>query len=141
MFNQCGGSNKYFYYGYPQRTLELEEGNTYIFSYPSAHPFALSTTSDGTHGGGSEYTTGVTRDTGANTLTYVVPTGAPTLYYYCTSHSGMGGQANTPAPVDNNLQLQQPIKVKITSAMLNMLPLMMFYLVQVVLVFHYQMAA
>ena len=55
--------------------------------------------------GGSEYTTGVTRDTSANTLTYVVPTGAPTLYYYCTSHSGMGGQANTPAPVNNNLKL------------------------------------
>ena len=100
-----GGSNKYFILGYPQRTLELEEGNTYVFSYPSAHPFALSTTSDGSHGGGSEYTTGVTRDTSANTLTYVVPTGAPTLYYYCTSHSGMGGQANTPAPVNNNLKL------------------------------------
>ena len=41
-----GGSNKYFILGYPQRTLELEEGNTYVFSYPSAHPFALSTTSD-----------------------------------------------------------------------------------------------
>ena len=99
------GSNKYFILGYPQRTLELEEGNTYVFTYPSAHPFALSTTSDGSHGGGSEYTTGVTRDTSANTLTYVVPTGAPTLYYYCTSHSGMGGQANTPAPVNNNLKL------------------------------------
>ena len=100
-----GGSNKYFILGYPQRTLELEEGNTYVFTYPSGHPFALSTTSNGTHGGGSEYTTGVTRNSGANTLTYVVPTGAPTLYYYCTSHSGMGGQANTPAPLDNNLQL------------------------------------
>ncbi|BAQ86221.1 tail fiber [uncultured Mediterranean phage uvMED] len=100
-----GGSNKYFILGYPQRTLELEEGNTYVFTYPSGHPFALSTTSNGTHGGGSEYTTGVTRNSGANTLTYVVPTGAPTLYYYCTSHSNMGGQANTPAPLDNNLQL------------------------------------
>lgn len=100
-----GGSNKYFILGYPQRTLELEEGNTYVFTYPSGHPFALSTTSNGSHGGGSEYTTGVTRDSSANTLTYVVPTGAPTLYYYCTSHSNMGGQANTPAPLDNNLQL------------------------------------
>ena len=65
----------------------------------------MSTTSNGSHGGGSEYTTGVTRDSSANTLTYVVPTGAPTLYYYCTSHSGMGGQANTPAQFNNNLQL------------------------------------
>ena len=25
-----------------------------------------------------------------------VASGAPTLYYYCVNHSGMGGQANTP---------------------------------------------
>ena len=100
-----GGSNKYFILGTQQKTLELEEGNTYVFTYPSAHPFALSTTSDGSHGGGSEYTTGVTRDSSANTLTFVVPASAPQLYYYCTSHSGMGGTANTPAPVNNNLQV------------------------------------
>ena len=100
-----GGGNKFHILGTPQKTLELMEGNTYVFSYPSAHPFALSTTSDGTHGGGSEYTTGVTRDTSANTLTYVVPTGAPQLYYYCTNHSGMGGTANTPAAVNNTLQV------------------------------------
>jgi hypothetical protein len=100
-----GGVNKYFIMGEQQPTLELYEGNTYVFTYPSAHPFALSTTSDGSHGGGSEYTTGVTRDSSANTLTYVVPTGAPTLYYYCTSHAGMGGQANTPVPFNNNVQV------------------------------------
>jgi hypothetical protein len=100
-----GGGNKFHILGVAQKTLELMEGNTYVFSYPSAHPFALSTTSDGTHGGGSEYTTGVTRDSSANTLTYVVPTGAPQLYYYCTNHSGMGGTANTPAAVNNTLQV------------------------------------
>ena len=100
-----GGGNKFHILGIPQNTLELMEGNTYVFSYPSAHPFALSTTSDGTHGGGSEYTTGVTRDSSANTLTYVVPTGAPQLYYYCTNHSGMGGTANTPAAVNNQVQV------------------------------------
>ena len=100
-----GGGNKFHILGIPQKTLELMEGNTYVFSYPSGHPFALSTTSDGTHGGGSEYTTGVTRDSSANTLTYVVPTSAPQLYYYCTNHSGMGGTANTPAAVNNTLQV------------------------------------
>ena len=100
-----GGGNKFHILGVPQKTLELMEGNTYVFSYPSAHPFALSTTSDGTHGGGSEYTTGVTRDSSANTLTYVVPTSAPQLYYYCTNHSGMGGTANTPAAVNNTIQV------------------------------------
>ena len=100
-----GGGNKFHILGTPQKTLELMEGNTYVFTYPSGHPFALSTTSDGTHGGGSEYTTGVTRNSGANTLTYVVPSGAPQLYYYCTSHSGMGGTANTPAAVNNTVQV------------------------------------
>ena len=100
-----GGGNKFHILGIPQNTLELLEGNTYVFSYPSAHPFALSTTADGSHGGGSEYTTGVTRDSSANTLTFVVPASAPQLYYYCTSHSGMGGTANTPVPFNNNVQV------------------------------------
>ena len=100
-----GGGNKFHILGVPQKTLELLEGNTYVFTYPSSHPFALSTTADGSHGGGSEYTTGVTRDSSANTLTYVVPTGAPQLYYYCTNHSGMGGTANTPVPFNNNVQV------------------------------------
>ena len=99
------GANRFHILGVPQKTLELVEGNTYVFTYPGSHPFALSTTSDGSHGGGSEYTTGVTRDSSANTLTFVVPASAPQLYYYCTSHSGMGGTANTPAPVNNNVQV------------------------------------
>ncbi|QDP45573.1 MAG: putative tail fiber protein [Prokaryotic dsDNA virus sp.] len=92
--------------GVAQDTLNLLEGNTYIFTYPSSHPFALSTTSNGTHGGGSEYTTGVTRNSGSNTLTYIVPTDAPQLYYYCTSHSNMGGTANTPVPSNNALRVR-----------------------------------
>ena len=95
-----GGANKYFILGEQQKTLELLEGNTYIFDHPSAHPLRFSTTSNGTHGGGSEYTTGVTTNgtpgsSGAYTQ-ITVASGAPTLYYYCTVHSGMGGQANTP---------------------------------------------
>ncbi len=99
------GANAFHIMGAAKPLLNLIEGNTYVFTYPAAHPFALSTTSDGTHGGGSEYTTGVTRDAGNNKLTYVVPAGAPTLYYYCTNHSGMGGQANTEAQFNNNLQV------------------------------------
>ena len=99
------GANRFHIMGAAQPTLELVEGNTYVFTYHSSHPFAFSTTSDGSHGGGSEYTTGVTRDSGNNTLTIVVATGAPTLYYYCTSHSNMGGQANTPEAFNNNLQV------------------------------------
>jgi len=98
-----GGSNKYFIDGIQQDTLNLYEGNTYIFNYPSAHPFKFSTTSNGTHGSGSEYTTGVTHNSSTQ-VTIVVASGAPTLYYYCSSHSNMGGTANTPTPGNNSLR-------------------------------------
>ena len=102
-----GGANKYFINGEQQPTLELLEGNTYIFDWSSAtsHPFRFSTTSDGTHGGGTEYTTGVTVDTVNYKTTIVVASSAPTLHYYCQYHSGMGGQANTPEPANNTLQV------------------------------------
>ena len=88
--------NKYRFDGYGTSavTLDLEEGGTYIFNYPSAHPFRFSTTSDGTHGGGAEYTTGVTV-LSSTSVQIVVPASAPTLHYYCTQHSGMGGTINT----------------------------------------------
>jgi len=98
--SSVGGSNKYFIDGVQQDTLELYEGNTYVFNYPSAHPFKFSTTSNGTHASGSEYTTGVTHNSSTQ-VTIVVASGAPTLYYYCSSHSAMGGQANTPTPANN----------------------------------------
>ena len=92
------GANKYYIDGVRQATVNLTEGNTYRFdqsdSSNSGHPLRLSTTSDGTHGGGSQYTTGVTTTSTYTQIT--VAAGAPTLYYYCTNHSGMGGQANTP---------------------------------------------
>ena len=88
--------NKYRFdgHGTSSITLNLTEGATYTFNYPSAHPLRFSTTSDGTHGGGSEYTTGVTHVSSTQT-TITVASGAPTLYYYCSLHSGMGGQINT----------------------------------------------
>ena len=97
--------NKYRFddFGTSAVTLDLQEGGTYTFdqsdSSNSGHPLRFSTTSNGTHGGGSEYTTGVTTtgtpgSSGAKTV-ITVASGAPTLYYYCTQHSGMGGQANT----------------------------------------------
>jgi hypothetical protein len=94
------GSNKYFILGEQQKTLELFEGNTYVFTHPSAHPLRFSTDS----GNSSAYTTGVTVNSSTQ-VTIVVASGAPTLYYYCSSHSGMGGQANTPVPANNNLQV------------------------------------
>ena len=95
--------------GTQQPTLTLTEGSTYKFdqadSTNSTHPLRFSTTSDGTHGGGSEYTSGVTTNgpagsSGAYTQ-IVVPLGTPTLYYYCSAHSGMGGTLNIVQPADN----------------------------------------
>ena len=99
-----GSGNKYFIDGVQQPTLELVEGGTFRFDVSDSsmgpHPFKFSTTSGGTHSGGSEYTTGVTTSgtTGQSGayVQIVVADSAPTLYYYCQYHSGMGGQANTP---------------------------------------------
>ena len=101
-----GSGNKFYIDGVQQATLNLNEGSTYKFDQSHAsngsptHPLRFSTISDGTWGGGSEYTTGVTTagtpGTSAAYTQIEVAIGAPTLYYYCSNHSGMGGQANTP---------------------------------------------
>ena len=90
-----GGYNKYFINGVQQETIQLVEGNTYVFNYPYEHPVRFSTTSDGTHNSGTEYTTGVTYNSSYQ-ITIVVADGTPDLYYYCQQHSGMGGSAPTP---------------------------------------------
>jgi len=85
--------------------LDLFEGNTYRFdqsdSSNAGHPLRFSTTPNGSHGGGSAYTTGVTVNgtpgqAGAYTQ-ITVSNPAPTLYYYCTNHSAMGWTAETPS--------------------------------------------
>ncbi|BAQ90104.1 hypothetical protein [uncultured Mediterranean phage uvMED] len=104
------GGNKYFLSGYSGSapTISLKKGNTYIFDQSSAtnstHPIQFSTTSDGTHGGGSAYSSGVTSvGTAGSAGSYVqivVSDSTPsTLYYYCVNHSGMGGTANVIEPV------------------------------------------
>ena len=107
-YYNVGSSNKYAINGSTATadvTLDLVEGNTYRFdqsdSSNSGHPLRFSETPNGTHGGGSQYTTGVTTNgtpgsSGAYTQ-ITVAVGAPTLYYYCTNHSAMGWQANTPS--------------------------------------------
>ena len=95
--------NKYRFddFGTSAVTLDLEEGSTYVFdqsdSSNATHPLRFATAADAA--GGTEYTSGVTTtgtpgQAGAKT-TITVASGAPTLYYYCSNHSGMGGQVNT----------------------------------------------
>ena len=92
---------KYYIDGTQQEPLRMVPGVEYYFDQSdntnSSHPLRLSTTPDGTHGGGSEYTTNRTTsgspgNAGAY-VRFVLPMDAPdTLYYYCTAHSGMGGR-------------------------------------------------
>ena len=99
---------KFYVNGVQQDTLELHANKTYTFdqSDPSntGHPLKFSTTSDGTHAGGVEYTTGVTSNGNAPgggqssplIITFVpsLSLAGTTMYYYCQNHSGMGGSIN-----------------------------------------------
>ena len=105
--------NKYRFddFGTSAVTLDLEEGGTYVFdssdSSVDSHPFVLGTaansgqygtgvtyTLDGTDVTYSAYTSGFAAAT-TRKLTITVPASAPILYYWCSVHSGMGGQVNT----------------------------------------------
>ena len=87
--------------GEANATIKFNPGVIYRFdvsdSGVASHPFKLSTTSDGSHNSGSEYTTGKTTNgtqgsSGAY-IQYTVDADTPdNLYYYCSSHSGMGGK-------------------------------------------------
>ena len=92
--------NKYRFDGFGTSavTLDLQEGGTYKFdqshSSNSSHPFRFGTSSNAYN-----YSTGVTTSgTPGNAGAYTqitVAANAPALYYACSSHSGMGGAANT----------------------------------------------
>ena len=87
--------------GEANATIKFNPGIIYRFDVSdsgiASHPFKLSTTSDGSHNSGSEYTTGKTTSGtqgSANAyIQYTVDADTPdNLYYYCSSLSGMGGK-------------------------------------------------
>ena len=96
---QYNGNNKYYLNGDLTPNIVLYSGDTYTFvqSDPTnnTHPFKFSATENGTFGGGSEYTTGVTisgtpGNAGASTTITISSSTSNPLYYYCVNHSGMG---------------------------------------------------
>jgi hypothetical protein len=103
--------NRYFIDGTQQQSLELVSGITYRLDQSattpspgnSGHPLRFSITSDGTHGGGVEYTTGVTAvgtPGTAGAYTQIIPEqDTPKLYYYCSVHPNMGGEVIDPRAV------------------------------------------
>ena len=118
------GGNKYALDGTVQQLGLLTPSVTYRFdqsdSSNSGHPLRLSTTSNGTHGGGSAFTTGVTAvgtpgSAGAYTQVKLEQDAPDTLYYYCTNHSGMGGEIDSKATVSSLSDLS----VTATAAELN----------------------
>jgi hypothetical protein len=131
VYNITASGGKFYINSVEQATIELIEGVTYTFNNPTsggslpAHPFKFSTTSDGTHAGGSEYTFTGTVNTvipvyGAPEGTYrtqfTVPVGltGTQFYYYCSIHPGMGGSVNV-AVAGGRYELHQTIYPELPS--------------------------
>ena len=96
----------------------------------SGHPFVI-----GTAANGSVYSTGVTYQLDGASVTYsaytsgyssattrkliiTVPASAPVLYYWCSIHSGMGGQVNTNSTLGSSNfagSVQSIVKVNATA--------------------------
>ena len=100
-------NNKFAIDGTEQQVFRLLPGIKYYFdtsdSSNASHPLKFSETSDGTHGGGSEFTTGITHvGTPGSAGSYSIVSleaDAPTrLFYYCQNHSGMGSTVRVHEP-------------------------------------------
>ena len=97
-------AGKYMLNGAQEPSFHVPAGLTIIFNLddPSNnyHPFKLSTSPDGSHAGGVEYT-GIIKSAGydaafggtqVRSLTFMAPTDChQAVYYYCQSHRIMGG--------------------------------------------------
>ena len=109
-----GSGNKYFINGVQQDTVYLDTNGSFVFDQSDGsndgHPLQLSTTSGGTHSGGTRYDTGVVYTGDGSTVsasdyisnfntyttrsvTITTTASTPNLFYYCYHHPAMGGSA------------------------------------------------
>ena len=97
--NSYGTGNKYYINGVLNGAIELSVGYNYKFdlsdSSNDGHSFKLSTTPDGIHASGTEYTqnvvyNGTAGSAGAYLYISVDSSVTLPLYYYCNAHTGMG---------------------------------------------------
>jgi transforming growth factor-beta-induced protein len=91
--NNDGPGNVYVIGGVQRKALTLTVGTTYTFTHPSDYPLLFSETGDGTHNGGTDYTSGVDSSIAGTTVIDVTSSTPTILYYYCSLHSAMGGTA------------------------------------------------
>ena len=91
--NNDGSGNVYVIGGVQRKALTLAVGTTYTFTHPSGHPLLFSETGDGTHSGGTEFTSGVDSSIAGTTVIEVTSSTPATLYYYCSLHARMGSAA------------------------------------------------
>ena len=104
------GDRRYYIDGIETPVLNLQEGNVYEFdtSHLSnyTHAFKFSTNVDGTHAdSGTELTSNVsvtgTNGSAGSKAVIRITSGQANLYYFCGSHSGMGGSIIT-SGLDSN---------------------------------------
>ena len=123
------GGNRYFIdigdgNGYVEKP-DLQFKRNYVYSFvftdlgAQTHPFRFSTTPDGTHGGGTEFTSGVRKhyDTNGseNGVQIAVTDETPnTLYYYCTVHANMAGTDGNEATITTTGTFQSGLTIDVT---------------------------
>ena len=93
--NSTNDGNKFYLNNVRQSIINFRKGDTIIIDVSavgkssSNHPIKFSTTENGTHNGGSSYTTDITES--GDYITINTTSNTPSnLYYYCELHSDMG---------------------------------------------------
>ncbi len=130
------GNNRYIFDDFQTEavTIRLAKGGTYIFnmddSSNASHPFSIGTAAnvtvyavgttyflDGVSKSYADYTSGFYAAT-TRRLHITVPANAPVLYYWCSNHSGMGGQIDTNSDLGSSNfdgTIQSLVKVNTTA--------------------------